>query len=54
MIDSKYDDSVMNDYYQTYIALLLCIELSRKQNKDMSIKDVPEISEIVYTYKGNM
>lgn len=54
MIDSKYDDSVINDYYQTYIALLLCIELSRKQNKDMSIKNVPEISEIVYTYKGNM
>lgn len=54
MIDSKYEDSVINDYYQTYLALLLCIELSKKQEKDMSIKDVPDISELIYTYKGNM
>ena len=54
MIDKKYEDSVINDYYQTYLALLFCISLARKQGKDMSIKDVPPISEIVYTYKGEM
>lgn len=54
VIDKKYDDSVINDYYQTYLSLLLCLSIAKKQGKDMSQKDVPEISEIIYTYKGNM
>lgn len=54
MIDKKYDDSVIDDYYQTYLCLLLCMQISKLQGKDMSMKNVPEISEIVYGYKGNL
>ena len=54
MIERKYNDSVIDDYYQTYLCLLLCMKISILQGKDMSIKNVPDISEIVYTYKGNM
>lgn len=53
-IENKYDDSVINDYYQTYMCLLLCLSIAKKKNLDMSIKNVPDISEILYTYKGNM
>lgn len=54
MIERKYNDSVIDDYYQTYLCLLLCMKISILQGKDMSIKNVPDISETVYTYKGNM
>lgn len=54
MIERKYDDSIIDDYYQTYLCLLLCKKISELQGKDMSIKNVPEISEIVYGYKGNI
>lgn len=54
MIERKYGDSVIDDYYQTYLCLLLCMKISILQGKDMSMKNVPDISEIVYTYKGNM
>ena len=54
MMERKYNDSVIDDYYQTYLCLLLCMKISKLQGKDMSMKSVPDISEIVYTYKGNM
>ena len=54
MIDKKYDDGVINDYYQTYLALLFCLTIAKKQNKDMSMKEVPPISDLIYLYKGNM
>ncbi|MDO5440448.1 MAG: hypothetical protein Q4F12_02795 [Erysipelotrichaceae bacterium] len=54
MIDSKYDDSIINDYYQAYMGLLLCVSIAKKINRDMSIKSVPDISELIYTYKGKM
>lgn len=54
VIDKKYDDSVINDYYQTFISLLLCIEISKQQNKDLSMKNVPDVSEILYRYNGKM
>lgn len=53
-IDAKYNDSVIDDYYQTFICLLLCIEVSKKQNKDISLKDVPEVSDVLYRYNGKM
>lgn len=54
VIDKKYNDSIIDDYYQTYISLLLCIEISRKQNKDLSMKDVPPVSDVIYRYNGKM
>ena len=54
MMERKYNDNIIDDYYQTYLCLLLCKKISELQNKDMSIKNVPDISEIVYGYKGNM
>ena len=53
-IDSKYEDDVIDDFYQTFMCLLLCMQISEKQGKDMSIKYPPDVSELMYGYKGKM
>ena len=53
-IDKKYDDDVVDDYYKSFMCLLLCMQISEKQGKDMSIKYPPEVSELMYGYKGEM
>lgn len=53
-IDSKYEDDVIDDFYKTFMCLLLCMQISEKQGKDMSIKYPPDVSELMYGYKGKM
>lgn len=53
-IDKKYDDDVIDDYYKAFMCLLLCMQISAKQDKDMSIKYPPDVSELMYGYKGEM
>lgn len=53
-IDKKYNDDVVDDYYKSFMCLLLCMQISEKQGKDMSIKYPPEVSELMYGYKGEM
>lgn len=53
-IDKEYEDDVIDDYYKTFMCMLLCIQLSEKQGKDMSIKYPPDVSELMYGYKGEM
>lgn len=53
-IDKNYDDDVVDDYYKSFMCLLLCMQISEKQGKDMSIKYPPEVSELMYGYKGEM
>lgn len=54
VIDRKYDDSIIDDYYKSFMCLLLCMQISKKQGKDMSIKYPPDVSELMYGYKGDM
>lgn len=53
-IDKEYEDDVVDDYYKSFMCLLLCMQISERQNKDMSIKLPPEVSELMYGYKGEM
>ena len=53
-IDKKYDDEVINDFYETFIAMQLCIDIASKQGKDISKKDILPESDILYTYRGKM
>lgn len=53
-IDKKYEDDVIDDYYKIFMCLLLCMQLSKKQGKDMSMKIPPDVSELMYGYKGEM
>lgn len=53
-IDKKYEDEVIDDYYKAFMCLLLCMQISKRQDKDMSIKYPPDVSELMYGYKGEM
>ena len=53
-IDKKYDDEIINDYYFTYISMLLCKELAKKQNKDLSRVNYSPLVKKLYYYKGEM
>lgn len=53
-IDRKYDDDIINDYYFTYVAMMLCKQLAKKQNKDLSIVEYSPIVKKLYYYKGEM
>jgi len=53
-IDKKYDDDIINDYYFTYMSMLLCKEIAKKHNKDLSIVNYSPIVKKLYYYKGDM
>lgn len=53
-IDRKYADDIINDYYLTYISMLLCKEIAKKQNKDLSIVEYSPFVKKLYYYKGNL
>jgi len=50
LIKNKYDDEVINDFYNAYQVLYLVKDLAEKQNKDISLKKVPDISETLYRF----
>ena len=53
-IDKKYKDNIINDYYFTYVCMLLCRDLAIKQNKDLSLVDYSPVVKKLYKYKGEM
>ena len=53
-IDKKYSDDIINDYYFTYVSMLLCKDLAIKHNKDLSNVDYSQIVKKLYKYKGEM
>lgn len=53
-IDKKYGDDLINDYYFTYISMLLCKKMAELKNKDLSIVDYSPIVKKLYYYKGEM
>lgn len=55
VIDKKYDNHIVNDFYYTYMSMLLTHELALKENKSLSKVDYdPTIVKKVYKYNGNM
>jgi len=53
-IDKEYKDDIINDYYFTYVSMLLCKELAKKQNKDLSRVNYSPLVKKLYYYKGEM
>ena len=54
VMESRYTDQVINDFYLSYQAMLLCRAVAEVKEKDISKKIVPEISEKLYLYDGTM
>lgn len=54
VIDKKFDDEIINDYYLTYISMLLCKEIAQEQNKDLSCVDYSPLVKKIYYFKGGM
>lgn len=53
-IKKKYNDDIINDYYLTYISMLLCKEFAKSLNKDLSLVKYSPLVKKLYYYKGKM
>lgn len=53
-LPSKYTDSVINDFYLTYQAMLLTKSLAEKEGKDLSRVDYSPAVKQLYKFKGKM
>ena len=53
-IDKKYNDNIINDYYFTYVSMLLCKQIAQKHNQDLSRVEYCPIVKKIYHYKGDM
>ena len=53
-IDGKYDDSVLDDFYYTYQAMLLSYDMACSQDKDLSRVKYSPATKVLYKYKGEM
>ncbi len=53
-IDRKYDDHIINDYYFTYISMLLCKKIAEQKGKDLSNVSYSPLVKKLYFYKGEM
>ena len=53
-IDGKYDDSVLDDFYYTYQAMLLSYDIACSSNNDLSRVKYSPATKVLYKYKGQM
>ena len=53
-IKKKYDDNIINDYYLTYISMMICKELAINEGKDLSLVKYSPLVKKLYKYKGEM
>lgn len=53
-LDRKYEDDIVNDYYFTYLSMLLCKEIADVKRKDLSIVDYSPLVKKLYYFKGEM
>ncbi|MDE5889193.1 MAG: hypothetical protein K2H20_04145, partial [Bacilli bacterium] len=53
-IDSKYQDSVIDDFYLTYQSMLLAKSIASSANKDLSRVDYSPMVKKLYYFKGSM
>lgn len=54
VIEGKYSDQIVNEFYLAYQSMLLCRAVAESKGKDLSKKIVPEISEKLYLFSGKM
>ena len=54
VLDKKYDDEILNEYYQTYYCMHLCKKIAELKNKDLSKVDYSQMVKKLYKYKGEM
>lgn len=54
VIDKKYDDLIVNDFYFTYQSMLLCKQIAEKRNMDLSKVKYSPLVKSLYRYSGNM
>lgn len=53
-LDRKYADDIVNDYYFTYLSMLLCKKIADNKEKDLSIVDYSPLVKKLYYFKGGM
>lgn len=53
-LDRKYEDDIVNDYYFTYLSMLLCKQIADAKKKDLSIVDYSPLVKKLYYFKGEM
>ena len=53
-IKKRYDDDIINDYYLTYISMLLLKEFAKSLDKDLSLVKYSPLVKKLYYYKGEM
>ncbi len=53
-IKKKFDDNIINDYYLTYISMMLCKELAKSLDKDLSLIKYSPLVKKLYRYEGEM
>lgn len=53
-INKMFDDEIINDYYFTYISMLLCKQIAEEKNKDLSNVNYSKLVKKLYFYKGGM
>ena len=53
-IAKKYDDEIINDFYLTYVSMLLCRSLAGQLEIDLSNVDYSPIVKKLYYFKGEM
>ena len=53
-IDRKYEDDIINEYYQTYIAYWLIYDVAKNKNKDVCHVIPPVDNDNYYLFKGKM
>ncbi len=53
-IDSRYQDSIIDDFYLTYQSMLLSKSIATSTNKDLSRVDYSPMVKKLYYFKGSM
>ena len=53
-IEKLSDDNIINDYYFTYISMLLCKSIACQKDKDLSNVDYSPLVKKLYYFKGEM
>lgn len=53
-LDRKYEDDIVNDYYFTYLSMLLCKQIAGAKKKDLSVVDYSPLVKKLYYFKGEM
>lgn len=53
-ITKKFDDDIVNDYYFTYMSMLLCKKVAEQKKKDLSNVAYSPLVKKIYYYKGEM